>query len=82
MWKSVVEPDRIQMTTAWRMPFACWTAKTSDTHSEGVILFHGNKGCFSPHFYVIHILLVLFILCDITKERVDKFCLFIMSYYS
>jgi hypothetical protein len=38
MCKSIVEPDRTQMTIIWRMPFACWTAKTPDTHSENVIV--------------------------------------------
>lgn len=82
IWKSTMKPDRTQMTIIWRMPFACWTAKTSDTHSESVIHFHCNNGCFSSNCYVKLIFPVLFIMCDIIKERVDKFWLFIMPYYS
>jgi len=37
MWKNIVEPGRPQMTI-WRMRFACWVTKTTDTHSEYVIL--------------------------------------------
>ena len=37
MGKNMVEPDRPQMTV-WRMRFACWVTKTTDTHSEYVIL--------------------------------------------
>ena len=36
--KNIVEPDRPQMTI-WRMRFACWITKATDTHSEYVILF-------------------------------------------
>ena len=46
MWKSTVEPGRPQMTT-WRMCIACWVPKTTNTHSDYVILnaFHHNNGC-------------------------------------
>jgi len=36
MGKNIVEPDMPQMAL-WRMPFACWTTKVTDTHSECVI---------------------------------------------
>jgi hypothetical protein len=36
MWKNMVQPDRPQ-TAIWRMRFACWVTKVTDTHS--VILF-------------------------------------------
>ena len=35
--KNVVEPDRPQMAI-WRMRITCWINKTTDTHSEYVIL--------------------------------------------
>jgi hypothetical protein len=35
--KSIVEPDRRQMTV-WRMRIACWITKATNTHSEYVIL--------------------------------------------
>jgi hypothetical protein len=35
MWKNVVEPERPQMTI-WRMHFACWITKATDTRSEYV----------------------------------------------
>jgi hypothetical protein len=35
-WKNIVEPDRPQMT--WRMRFACWITKATNTDSEYVIL--------------------------------------------
>ena len=37
MWKSIVERGRPQMAI-WRMRFACWIRKATDTHSEYVIL--------------------------------------------
>jgi hypothetical protein len=30
-WKNIVESDRPQMTI-WRMLFACWVTKATDTH--------------------------------------------------
>ena len=36
IWKTVVEPDRSQMTV-WRMRFPCWITKAIDTHSEYVL---------------------------------------------
>jgi hypothetical protein len=33
MWKNIVEPGRPQITI-WRMPFAWWTPKTTNTSSE------------------------------------------------
>jgi hypothetical protein len=40
MWRNMVEPDRSQMidNIIWRMRFACWITKATDTHSEYVIL--------------------------------------------
>jgi len=32
-WKNMVEADRPQMTI-WRMHFACWITKSTNTHSE------------------------------------------------
>jgi hypothetical protein len=37
MWKNIVEPGRPQITI-WRMLMACWIPKTTNTHSEYVIL--------------------------------------------
>ena len=37
MWKNVLQPDMSQVTK-WRMPIACWIPKTTDTHSQCVIL--------------------------------------------
>jgi hypothetical protein len=37
MWKIIVEPDRPQMAI-WRRHVACWISKTTNTHSEYVIL--------------------------------------------
>ena len=42
MWKSIVEPDRPQITI-WRMRIACWIPKATDTHSEYVILIHFSR---------------------------------------
>jgi hypothetical protein len=35
MWKNVVEPDRSQMAI-WRISFACWINKATNTHAECV----------------------------------------------
>jgi len=37
VWKIFVQPDRPQMTI-WRMRFACWIQKVTNTLSEYVIL--------------------------------------------
>ena len=37
MWKNIAEPGRPQMTT-WRMRFACWIPKATNTHWEYLIL--------------------------------------------
>jgi hypothetical protein len=37
MWENMVEPDRPQRTI-WRMRFACWITKATNTHPECVIL--------------------------------------------
>jgi len=37
MWKNFVQQGRPQMTI-WRMRFACWVTKATDTHSEYAIL--------------------------------------------
>jgi len=37
MWKNTVQPDRPQMTI-WRMSFACWVTKATNTYLEYVIL--------------------------------------------
>jgi len=37
MWKSIVQQSRSHMTV-WRVRFACWITKATDTHSEYVIL--------------------------------------------
>jgi hypothetical protein len=56
----MVQPDRPQMTI-WRMRFACWITKATDTHSEYVILlFHDNNGyANAAQYYVIRTLPVL-----------------------
>jgi hypothetical protein len=38
VWKNNVELGRPQMTI-WRMRFACWVTKATDTQPECVILF-------------------------------------------
>jgi hypothetical protein len=37
MWKNIVQTDGPQVTI-WRMLFACWITKATDTHLEYVIL--------------------------------------------
>ena len=37
MWKNIAVPNRPQITT-WRMRFAAWLTKATDTHSEYVVL--------------------------------------------
>jgi len=37
MWKNIVEPVWPQMTV-WRMRVACWIPKSTNTHSDCVIL--------------------------------------------
>jgi len=37
MWKNIVESGRPQMAI-WRMRIACWVLKSTETHSEYVML--------------------------------------------
>jgi hypothetical protein len=37
MWENILERDRPQMTI-WRTRIACWRPKSTDTHSENVML--------------------------------------------
>ena len=39
MWKNTVQPDRPQMTI-WRMRFACWIPRPTDTPWKYVIFYH------------------------------------------
>ena len=39
MWKKLVEPDKSHMTI-WRMRFAHWITKSTDSHCKYVILTH------------------------------------------
>ena len=51
--------------TIWRMRFACWIPKATDTHSGCVILIAVlcNNGCTNgPQCYAIRTLPVLFLL--------------------
>ena len=51
--------------TVWRMLIEHWITKATGTHSEFVVViaFYCNSGCTNaPQCYVIHTLLVLFIL--------------------
>ena len=61
-WKNTVHPDRSQMTI-WRTRIASWITKTTNTHSEYVILlFHSNNGYSNAlQCYVISTLPVLFV---------------------
>jgi len=44
MWKNIVEPGRPEVTI-WRMRFACWITKATNTYSEYVLLlFQGSSG--------------------------------------
>ena len=36
-WKNIVQPDRLR-TTTWCMRIACWIPKSTNRHSEYVIL--------------------------------------------
>ena len=50
MWIDIVQLDRPQMTM-WRMRIAFWILKSTNTHSEYVILvaFQCNSGCTKAH---------------------------------
>ena len=53
--KNIVQPVRQRMMI-WRVGFACWIPKSTNTHSECIILIvcRCNNGCTNaPHCYVI-----------------------------
>jgi len=61
IWKNIVEPDRKQIFTIWRMYIACWAPKSRYIHSEYTILllFHCKNICKqAPQCYVIFKLVV------------------------
>jgi len=54
MWKNIVELDRPQVTV-WHMCVACWIPKTTNTHSEYVVLSTATvveKMCLNVVLYV------------------------------
>ena len=77
MWKNIEEPERPQVTT-FRMRIACWIPKTTNSHSEYVILFQCNNGYTnSPQCYVILTLPLLlkiseYLLREIVENREYK----------
>ena len=74
VWKNTVEQDRPHMTI-WRMRFAWWITKATDTYSEYVILIlHGNSGyANAPHCYVYTYIacLVMYVLTE-KRRRAPK----------
>jgi hypothetical protein len=65
IWRDTVERGRLQMIL-WRMRFACWVPKATDTHTRFVLyslFFHRNNSCTNAlQCYVIFTLPVLLIL--------------------
>jgi hypothetical protein len=57
MWKNMITAGQATDDRVWRMRFACWLIKATNTHSEYVILIVFPH---SPHFYVTRTLPVLF----------------------
>jgi hypothetical protein len=63
MWKNIVDPGRPQMTI-WRMRFACWIPKATNT-----LYVHCNNGCTNalwccvPHTLPV-VLSTEFFFCD------------------
>jgi hypothetical protein len=73
MWKSIVQPDRPQITI-WRMRIACWVPKATNTHSEYVIIIAfppqqwlHERSTLLRYTYISCLLLLL-------METVDVFC--------
>jgi hypothetical protein len=54
MWKRILEPDRPQMAI-WRMRITCWITKTTDTHSDYVILVSHSNSDARIHLNVVFI---------------------------
>jgi hypothetical protein len=69
MYKNMIEP---QMTT-WRMRFACWITKATNTRSEYVMLFFYGNDCYekTPQCYAIRP--VLSCLMRLTLRRLTCF---------
>jgi hypothetical protein len=61
MWENMAERDSSQMAI-WRMRFACWLRKATETHSRGNNVYKN-----APECYPIRILPVIF--------TVQSFCL-------
>jgi hypothetical protein len=76
MWKNIVQPGGPQMTI-WRMRYACWIPKITNTHPECVILLilHYNSGyIYAYRCYVMCTLPVLFILMSYKHREVEDWC--------
>ena len=72
MWKTIVEPDRPQVTI-WRMRIACWIPKATNTHSEYVIFFHCNNGYTNaPQCNVILTLPLLLVLSEYLPREIAE----------
>jgi len=82
MWKSIVQPDRTQMTI-WRMRIACFVPKGTDTHSEYVTMidfpqlqwFH-ERNCVLHYTHIV-CLVPIYNLPSVTsdsfKRRVENY---------
>jgi hypothetical protein len=65
LWDNVEKYGRTRQATddniIRRMCFACWVTKATNTHSEYIVLIHGNNGyANAPQCYGIRTLSVLF----------------------
>ena len=67
--KHMVQPDRPQMTI-WRMHFACWITKATNTHSEYVILIAFSSAAVVTRTRFSVTLPVLLLLIRLTNKLV------------
>ena len=63
IWKNIAQPNIPHDNITRRMRFACWTKKTTDSHSEYVILivFHSNDGYANAPQYYVYIYIYIYI---------------------
>jgi hypothetical protein len=70
MSKNILDPGRSRMIT-WRIRVACWIPKTTETHSEYVVLITDplQQGLPTPQYYVLRTLPIS--VHEITDEAIQ-----------
>ena len=78
MWKNIVQPDRPQKMTMWRMRIACWITKATDTifntycFSTATVVMRTRLNLTSCVTYIAYLILPQCLINDTIFEKKKK----------